>query len=160
MHNIDCRTWYSLSICFASHARPPCQASCSRARALPSSTLPSQRFPTALFETRKHCDLVSCWLSIHKSHDNAHMQYLSQCFARECRQNEAGFVNLLVVIFAQLVFLLRTPGSDRCFDISVGIFATDHETNLARRIGGNGGIGILGHGEDFLAVFLELGDEW
>lgn len=85
---------------------------------------------------------------------------LLQCFACECGQNEACFVNLLVVVAAEFLFLLRAPSSQWLLDISIGILAANHETNLARRVCGNGSVGILNDREDFLAFFLELGNEW
>jgi hypothetical protein len=88
MHNIDCRTWYSLSTRYL--FRFAWSSTHVRSRVVESRDtavrhLPSQWSQAALFETRKHCDLVSCWLSVHKSHDNAPMQCLSQCFACERR---------------------------------------------------------------------------
>ena len=85
---------------------------------------------------------------------------LFQCFTRECGQNKACFVNLLVVVAAQFLLLLGAPSSHWRLDISIGIFAANHEPDLARRICGNGGVGILSDREDFLAFFLELGNEW
>lgn len=74
-------------------------------------------------------------------------------------QNEAGLVDLSVVVAALGLFLLGCPLAKRNTDIAVGILAADHEADLARRVGRDGGVGVLGDGEDFLAVFLELGDE-
>jgi hypothetical protein len=44
-------------------------------------------------------------------------------------------------------------------DVSVGILAAHHETNLARRISRNRGVSVFDNWEDFFAVLLELGDE-
>lgn len=68
-------------------------------------------------------------------------------------------MDLLVVVSAQFVLFLRTPRPQGHLDVPVGILAADHEPDLARRIGGNGGVGVLDHREDFLTVFLEFGDE-
>lgn len=84
---------------------------------------------------------------------------LSQSLACKCGQNEASLVDLLVVVPAQLVFLLWAPDSQGVLDVSVGIFAANHEANLARRICGNGSVGIFNHREDFFAIFLELGNK-
>ncbi len=85
--------------------------------------------------------------------------HLSQGLACKCWQNEAGLVDLLVVVSAQFVLLLWAPDSQGVLDVSVGIFAANHETDLTRRICGNGSVGIFNHWEDFLAFFLELGNE-
>lgn len=76
------------------------------------------------------------------------------------RQDEARSVNLLVVVPAEFLLFLGAPAAERLLDVSSGVFAADHEADLARGVGGDGGIGVLDHGKDLLAVFLELGDEW
>jgi hypothetical protein len=68
-------------------------------------------------------------------------------------------VDLLVVISAQLLFLLWRPRAHWLGYISCGILGAHHEADLAGRIGWDGGVGILGHWEDFLAGFLEILDE-
>ena len=68
-------------------------------------------------------------------------------------------MDLLVVVAAQTLLLLGGPGTNGLLDVAVGVLAADHEADLARRVGRDGGVGVLGDGEDFLAVFLELGDE-
>lgn len=68
-------------------------------------------------------------------------------------------MDLGVVVPAQLLLLLLGPGADRDPDVAAGVFAAYHEANLARRVGWDGGVGILGDGEDLLAVFLELGNQ-
>jgi hypothetical protein len=52
-------------------------------------------------------------------------------------------MDLLVVVSAQLLFLLQTPTSDWLFDIPIAILATDHEADLTRRISWNCGVCIL-----------------
>jgi len=68
-------------------------------------------------------------------------------------------VDLRVVVLAQSALLLLGPGAQRDLDVAVGVFAADHEANLARRVGRDSSVGILGHREDLAAVLLELGDE-
>lgn len=68
-------------------------------------------------------------------------------------------MNVRVVVPAQLVLLLLGPRPKRHLDIGIGVLAAHHETNLARGIGRDGGVSVLGHGEDLLAVLLELGNQ-
>jgi hypothetical protein len=68
-------------------------------------------------------------------------------------------VNLLIVVSAQLLFLLQAPGSQWFLNIAVGVFATDHESDLTRRVGRDGRVGIFDDREDFLAGLLEGGDK-
>jgi hypothetical protein len=68
-------------------------------------------------------------------------------------------VDVLAVVPAQLLFLLRRPEPQRLRHIPVRIFAANHEADLTRWISWNGGVGILGNGEDRLAVLLELLDQ-
>ena len=74
-------------------------------------------------------------------------------------QDEAGLVNLGVVVAALGVLLGSGPGADGHLDVAVGVLGADHEANLAGGVGGDGGVGVLDDGEDLLAVLLELGDE-
>lgn len=64
-----------------------------------------------------------------------------------------------VVVSAQLLLLLLGPGPQRNPDVDVGVLAADHEADLTRGVGRDGGVSVLGNGEDLLAVLLELGDE-
>lgn len=74
-------------------------------------------------------------------------------------QDKAGLVDLGIVVLALLLLLRGGPGADGLLDVAVGVLAADHEANLARGVGGDGGVGVLGDGEDLLAVLLELGNE-
>lgn len=77
----------------------------------------------------------------------------------EVGEDEAGGVDIGVVVAAVLVLLLLRPAAKGLLDITAGILAANHEANLARGVSGNSGVGVLGDGEDGLAVSLELGDE-
>ncbi len=68
-------------------------------------------------------------------------------------------MNILVVVFAELLLFLRAPAPQRFLHVAIGVLATDHESNLAGRVGGYGSISILGNRKHFLAVLLELGDQ-
>ena len=83
---------------------------------------------------------------------------LPQRFPRKHRQHEAGLVDLLAVVPAELLLFLQVPASQRLFHIPWGVFAAHHEANLAGRVGGDGGVGVFDHGEDFFAVGLEFGN--
>ena len=51
------------------------------------------------------------------------------------------------------------PAPHRRRDVSVLVFGADHEAYLARRVGGDGGVGVFDHGEDFSAGLFEVSDE-
>jgi hypothetical protein len=69
-------------------------------------------------------------------------------------------VNVLAVVPAQLLLLLHGPRSHWLLDITPSVLAADHETDLPGWVGGDGGVCVFRNGEDLLAVFLELGDEF
>lgn len=77
----------------------------------------------------------------------------------EVGEDEAGGMDVGVVVAAVLVLLLLGPSAERLLDVGVGVLGADHEADLAGGVGGDGGVGVLGNGEDGLAVGLELGDE-
>ena len=68
-------------------------------------------------------------------------------------------MDLGVIVSAQLILLLGSPAAKRLGDIALRILAADHESNLARGVGGDGRVSILHGWEDFLAILLQLGDE-
>lgn len=68
-------------------------------------------------------------------------------------------MNIRVVVSAQLLLLLLGPRPERHLDVGIGVLAAHHEADLARGVGWDGGVGVLSHRENLLAVFLELGDE-
>ena len=67
-------------------------------------------------------------------------------------------MNICVVIPAKLLLLFRRKASDRLLHIALGVFGADHEADLARRIGGDGRVGVFHGWEDFFTVLLELRD--
>lgn len=84
---------------------------------------------------------------------------LFQLLLSEGRQNEAGLVNLRVVVTALLSLLLRRPAPQRHLDIAAGVLAAHHEADLTGGVGGDSGVSVLGNREDLLAVLLQAGDE-
>lgn len=76
----------------------------------------------------------------------------------ELGQHEGSLVDLLAVVLAKLVLLLLGPAAKRLLDVDGAVLGADHETNLAGRVGGDGGPAVLGDGEDLLALLLEVGD--
>lgn len=77
----------------------------------------------------------------------------------EGRQDEAGLVDIGVVVAAQALLFLGAPRAQGLLDVASGLLAADHEADLARGIGGDGSVGVLGHGEHLATVLLELRDE-
>jgi len=69
-------------------------------------------------------------------------------------------VDLLVVVLAKLLLFLGRKGTERLGDIAIGVLAADHEANLPRWVGRDGGVSILDSWEDFLAILLQLGNQW
>ena len=68
--------------------------------------------------------------------------------AGKCGQNECRLVDVLAVVLAQLLLFLGGPGAKRLLDVAVAVLAADHEANLARRVGWDGGVRVLGDRED------------
>lgn len=87
------------------------------------------------------------------------LQCLPQRLPREGRQNKARFVNLRVVVPAQLILFLQTPASQGRLYIPILVLAADHESNLPARIRRDGSIRVFDGGEDFFAGFLEVSDQ-
>ena len=69
-------------------------------------------------------------------------------------------MDLLAIVSTQLFLLFHFPTPKRLLQVSGPIFAADHETDLAGRVGGNGGVGIFDRREDFLARFLKGFDQF
>ena len=75
------------------------------------------------------------------------------------RQHKTRPVNFLVVIPAKLLLLRDLPLAQRHLDVSIFVFAADHEANLAGGVGGDGSVGVFDGGEDFFAGLFEVGDQ-
>lgn len=88
-----------------------------------------------------------------------HQLALLQSLLGKGGQDEAGLVNLGVVVAALLLLLLRGPAAQGNADVAAGVLAADHEADLARGVGGDGGVGVLGDGEHLTAVLSEAGNE-
>lgn len=69
-------------------------------------------------------------------------------------------MDLGIIVSAQFVLFLRAPLAERLANIAVGILAADHEADLARWVGRDGGVGVFDGWEDLLAVLLQFGDQW
>jgi len=68
-------------------------------------------------------------------------------------------VDLLVIVSALLGFLLGRPTPQRLLDVDLGVFAADHEANLARWICGDSGETVLGNWKDFTTRLLDVLDQ-
>lgn len=68
-------------------------------------------------------------------------------------------MDLAIVVFAQLLFLFLGPAADRLAEVALGVFTTDHEADLAGRIGWDRGVCVFDFGEDLATIGFELGDE-
>ena len=58
-------------------------------------------------------------------------------------------MDLPVIVPAQLLLFLQVPAPHRLLDVPCAVFAADHEADLARRVGGDGGVGVLDDREYF-----------
>ena len=85
--------------------------------------------------------------------------HLFERLARKVGQDEARAVHLLVVVPAQLVLFLAGPGAERLAQVAVRVLGGDEEADLARGIGGDGGVGVFDHWEDLAHQLLQVGDE-
>lgn len=68
-------------------------------------------------------------------------------------------MNILIIVFTQLLLLFAGPAADRLAQVAGRVFAADHEPDLAGRVGRDRGVGVLDLGEDLAAVGFEFGDE-
>ena len=59
------------------------------------------------------------------------MIILSQSFSGEGGQYECCLMDILVVVLAQFLFLFWGPASYGLLDVSLCVFATDHEADLS-----------------------------
>ena len=79
--------------------------------------------------------------------------------ASKVGQHESSAVDVRVVVAAETLLLLAGPGAEGLLDIAGGVLAADHEADLAGGVGGDGGVGVLGDGEDLTAGLLQVGDQ-
>lgn len=68
-------------------------------------------------------------------------------------------MNLLVVVFAELLLFFPAPAAQWLRDVPLCVLAANHEANLSRGIGGDSGVAVLNDREDLFAALLELRDE-
>ena len=68
-------------------------------------------------------------------------------------------MNLLAVVFAQLLFFFGSPCPHGLLHIALGVLAADHESDLAARIGWNSGVRVLGNGKHLLTGLLKILNE-
>jgi hypothetical protein len=85
--------------------------------------------------------------------------YSPQGYASKSRQYEAGFVNVGIIVFEKLLFLLCGPLSERVLKVKGGILAADHKANLSTWVSGDIGVCVLDVGEDIAAVLEDRNDE-
>lgn len=78
---------------------------------------------------------------------------------RKTRQNKARTMDLFIIVPAQLLLFFKLPLPQGHLDVPVGILAADHESDLARWVRRDRGVGIFDRGEYFFATFLQVGDE-
>ena len=95
----------------------------------------------------------------HHIHPTTFIPILSQRLPGESWQHEARLVDILVIVPTQLLLFLLRPTPQRCLEISFCVLAADHKSDLAGWVSGDGSVGIVDSGEDFLARGLEGSDE-
>ena len=92
------------------------------------------------------------------------MQYITahllQRQSRKGRQDKRRLVDARVVVSVPLVLLLLRYLPQRLGHVAGGILAAHHKANLAGRVGGDGGVCVLGHREHLAARLLQLGDDF
>src|SRR5688572_7107853 len=72
---------------------------------------------------------------IHRDNHSNKVQSLLQLLLGEGREDEAGSVDLGVVVAALLSLLLRSPAAKWLLDVGVGVLGADHEADLAGGVG-------------------------
>lgn len=75
------------------------------------------------------------------------------------RQHERGFMNFGIVVSVLLLLFVDIVDAQRLVDFTRGILAADHESDLARRIGGNSRVCVFGDRKNFRAGFLEIANQ-
>lgn len=74
-------------------------------------------------------------------------------------QHEARAVDVGVVVAAQTLLLVARPRAQRLAHVAGGVLAAHHEADLAGRVGGDGGVGVVDDGEHGLAGLLQVADQ-
>ena len=64
-----------------------------------------------------------------------------------------------IVVAAETLFLLAGPRAERLAHVAGGVLAADHEADLAGGVGGDGGVGVFGDGEDLFAGGAQVGNQ-
>jgi hypothetical protein len=108
--------------------------------------------------TGQHVDIIytmSCFLYAHASRTK---HLIPKRLLGELGQHKGSLVHLLAVVLEKLVLLLGGPAANGLLDIDAAVLGAHHETDLASGVGGDGGPAVLGDGEDFLALLLQVGD--
>lgn len=65
-------------------------------------------------------------------------------------------MDISIIVPTKALLLLSGEATNRLLDVALGVLAADHEADLARGVGGDGGVSVLDGGEDGLAVLLQL----
>ena len=68
-------------------------------------------------------------------------------------------MNIRIIVTTQPLLLLTRPRTHGLADIAVRILAADHEPDLAGGVGGDGGVGVFGDGEDLFAGGAQDGNQ-
>ena len=68
-------------------------------------------------------------------------------------------MNIRIIVPTQPLLLLTRPGPHRLAHIAARILAADHEADLAGGVGGDGGVGVFGDGEDLFAGVAQVGNQ-
>jgi len=87
------------------------------------------------------------------------LRRLPQCLSCKAGEDEAGRVNFLIIVPAQLLLFLYAPAPERLAHIPIFGFTADHESDLAASVSRDSSVGILNGRKDFFAGFLEVGNK-
>ena len=68
-------------------------------------------------------------------------------------------MNISIIVATQALLLLTRPRTHGLTDVAVRVLAADHETDLAGGVGGDGGVGVFGDGEDLFAGGAQVGNQ-
>lgn len=68
-------------------------------------------------------------------------------------------MDIRIIVPAQTLLFIARPRPHGLAHVAAGVLAADHEADLAGGVGGDGGVGVFGNGENLLAGVTEVGDE-